>query len=134
MAVRLVAVLLEGALVQLALAERADEVLRVELPVHGRDAPAHDRLTTGGAEGAAGRVVVRLAVGKAFVVEEVAGAERHAAFTTDKALGMPLLVQSADEAVQNRIGTGATTRGKQLVIVTTAVDEAVLFVETLGIR
>lgn len=42
--VRLVILLLEGALVELLEAEGTDEVLRVELFGHGRDAAARDRL------------------------------------------------------------------------------------------
>ena len=44
MAVRLVVLLLEGALVQLLKAEGADEVLRVKLLEHGRDAAPRDWL------------------------------------------------------------------------------------------
>ena len=43
-AVRLVILLLEGALVQLLQAERADKVLRVKLLEHGRDAAPRDWL------------------------------------------------------------------------------------------
>ena len=43
-AVRLVVLLLEGALVQLLQAESADKVLRVKLLEHGRDAAPRDRL------------------------------------------------------------------------------------------
>lgn len=50
MTVRLVVLLLEGALVQLSQAEGADEVLRVVLAEHGRDAAPRDRLVAPGAQ------------------------------------------------------------------------------------
>ncbi len=49
-AVRLVVLLLEGALVQLLQAECADEVLRVELLLHGGDAAACDGLAAASAQ------------------------------------------------------------------------------------
>lgn len=48
--VRLVVLLLEGALVELLEAEGTDEVLRVELLSHGGDAAACDGLLAAGAE------------------------------------------------------------------------------------
>ena len=53
-------------------AEGAEEVLRVELAEHGRDAAAGDGLVAAGAERAPHGVVVRLAVGQTVVLEEVA--------------------------------------------------------------
>ena len=76
MAVRLVALLLEGALVHLLQAEGANEVFRVELPEHGRDASAGNGLVASGAEGASEGVEVGLAVRPALVLEEVAVDER----------------------------------------------------------
>lgn len=70
MAVRLIVLLLEGALVELPEAEGADEVLRVELAEHGGDAAAGDGLVAARAEGAAFAVVVGLAVWLPFVLEE----------------------------------------------------------------
>lgn len=70
MAVRLIVLLLEGALVELPEAEGADEVLRVELAEHGGDAAAGDGLVAARAEGAALAVVVGLAVWLPFVLEE----------------------------------------------------------------
>jgi len=48
MAVRFIILLLECALVELTLTERADKMLRVVLAVHGRDAAASDWLVTAG--------------------------------------------------------------------------------------
>lgn len=79
MAVRLIVLLLERALVQLLQAERADEVLRMELAEHGRDAPARYRLVAAGAQRPALRVVVRLAVGLALVVEKRTAVKRLSA-------------------------------------------------------
>ena len=56
-------------------AEGAEEVLRVELAEHGGDAAAGDGLVAAGAERAAHRVVVRLAVRQPVVLEEVAAHE-----------------------------------------------------------
>ncbi len=72
MTVRLLLVLLEGALVQLLQTEDAGKVLRVELLKHGGDAPTGDRLPTGGTQGAALVVVVRLAEGLTLNVEVIA--------------------------------------------------------------
>ena len=54
----------------MALAVRADEVLRVILAVHGRDAAAGHRLVARDAQRAAQCVEVCLAVRQAFVVIE----------------------------------------------------------------
>ena len=75
MAVRLVALLLEGALVQLLQTEGANEVFRVELPEHGRDAATGNGLVASGAEGAAQGVEVGLAVRLALVLKEVSVGE-----------------------------------------------------------
>jgi len=50
LAVWLVVLLLEGALVELVLAVRADKVLRVVLPIHGRHAAACHRPVASDAE------------------------------------------------------------------------------------
>lgn len=79
LAVGLVVLLLEGALVELLEAEGADKVLRVELLAHGGDAAARDGLLAAGAQRAAPLVVVRLAVRLAVMVEEAAVDERREA-------------------------------------------------------
>lgn len=71
-AVRLVVLLFEGALVELLEAEGAHKVLRVKLLAHGGDAAAGDRFLAAGAQGAAALVVMGLAVRLAVVVEEAA--------------------------------------------------------------
>lgn len=78
--VRLVVLLLEGALVELLEAEGAHEVLRVELLGHGGDAAARDGLLAAGAQRAAPLVVVHLAVGLPVVLEEAAVDEGREAF------------------------------------------------------
>ena len=77
MTVRLLILLLERAFIELLQTEGADEVLRVELFVHGGDAAARDRLLAAGAQRAAFSVVVRLAVREAVVVVEACRTERH---------------------------------------------------------
>ena len=77
--VRLVVLLLEGALVELLEAEGADEVLGVELLGHGGDAAARDGLLAARAQRAPPLVVVRLAVGLPLVLKEAAVDERREA-------------------------------------------------------
>jgi len=79
LAVGLVVLLLEGALVELLEAEGAHKVLRVELLGHGGDAAAGDGLLAAGAQGAAPLVVVALAVRLPVVLEEAAVDERREA-------------------------------------------------------
>ena len=62
----------ERALVQLLQAEGTDEVLRVELLAHRRDAAARNRLLAARTQRAPLGVVVGLTVGQALVVEELA--------------------------------------------------------------
>ena len=84
MTVRLLVLLLKRSFIELLQAERADEVFRVELFVHGGDTAACDWLVTAGAEGAAACVVVGLTVRHAFVVEKTGGAKWHTAFLQGK--------------------------------------------------
>lgn len=70
--VRLLLVLLEGALVQLLQTEDTSKVLWVKLLKHGRYAATGDRLATGGTQGSALVVVVRLAEGLTFNVKVIA--------------------------------------------------------------
>ncbi len=77
LAIRVVAMLLEGTLVQQLEAEGTGEVLGVPLLAHGCDGFARDRLLTAGAKGATGGVVVDLAVGFSLVVVVVPTGERH---------------------------------------------------------
>lgn len=72
LAVGLVVLLLEGALVELPEAKGAHEVLGVELLGHGGDAAAGDGLLAAGAQRAAPLVVVHLAVGLPVVLKEAA--------------------------------------------------------------
>ena len=70
LAVGLVILLFEGALVELLEAEGKDKVLRVELLGHCCDAAACDGLLAARAEGPAALMVVALAVGLALVLKE----------------------------------------------------------------
>lgn len=78
--VRLVVLLLEGALVELLEAKGTDEVLRMELLGHGGDAAAGDGLLAAGAQRAAPLMVVNLTVGLPIVLEEAAVDEWREAF------------------------------------------------------
>lgn len=80
LAVGLVVLLFERALVELALAVRADEMLRMILAVHGRDAAAGHRLVTCDTERAAPRMEMCLAVRQTFVVVETLCTERCPTF------------------------------------------------------
>lgn len=70
MAVRLVILFLEGSLVELSKAKGTDEMFRMELSEHCRDASARYGLMTAGAQGATFAVVVSFAVRLTFVLEE----------------------------------------------------------------
>lgn len=83
-AIWLVVLLFEGALVQRLEAEHADEMLRMKLARHRGDAPAHDRPLAGRAERTAPRVEVLLAVRQAVVIEEASGIKRRVAFLKSK--------------------------------------------------
>lgn len=69
-AVWLVLLLLESALIQLLQAEGADEVFRVEFLEHGRDAASGDGFGAPGAQGSSLGMVVRLAVRQSLVIKE----------------------------------------------------------------
>jgi len=80
LAIRLVVLLLESALVQLALAVSAYEVLRMILAVHGSHAAASHRLVTSDTQRATSCVEVSLAVRQTFVVVKTLCTKRRAAF------------------------------------------------------
>lgn len=92
-AVRLVLLLFERALVELLEAEGTDKVLRVELTAHRGDAAAGDGALAAGAQGTTALMVVRLTEGQALVVEEAAINEGCVALPADEALWMPQCVQ-----------------------------------------
>lgn len=79
MAVRLVVLLLERALVQLLQTERAHEMFGMEFAEHCGDAPARYRFVAARAQRAPLQVVVGLAIRLALVVEERAADERLSA-------------------------------------------------------
>lgn len=129
-AVGLVILLLEGALIQLTQAEGTNKVFRVVFPEHGRDAAARDGLVAARAQRAPLGMVVRLAEGLALVVVEAATVERLPAITADKALWVPLAVQGRDVVLRDGSVAAATLGGEQLKVVITAVGLAILFVKT----
>ncbi len=102
MAIGLVTLLLEDALVELLEAKGADKVLNVVLAEHGGDALADDRLAARGAQRPALGVVVRLAVGHALVVVEGPANERLMAVPAHEALCVPLGVQPAKKRTERR--------------------------------
>ena len=77
LAVGVVPMLLEGALVQQLQAEGAGEVLGMKLLAHCSDTLAHDRLLAAGTERAAGSVVVDLTVGLTLVIKVVPTGKRN---------------------------------------------------------
>lgn len=72
MAVWLVVLLLEGALVKLLETEGTNKMLRVELLAHGCDAPACYRLLAAGAERTTSFMVVNLTVWLPIMLKETA--------------------------------------------------------------
>lgn len=80
LAVGLVILLLEGALVELLEAKGTDKVLRVELLGHGGDAAASNGLLATRAQGASPLVVVDLTVWLPIVLKEATIDERREAF------------------------------------------------------
>lgn len=129
-AVRLVVLLFERALVELLEAEGAHEVLRVELLAHGRDAAARDGLLAAGAQRAAALVVVGLAVRLALVVEEAAVYEGSEALPADEALGVPQRIEGRDVVLEDGPGAAATFGGKHVKVVLSAERLSILLVET----
>lgn len=93
MAVGLVILLLEGALVQLAQAEGADKVFWVVFSEHGRDAAARYGLVAARTQRAPLGMIVCLAERLALVVVEAATIEWLPAIAADKTLWVPLAVQ-----------------------------------------
>lgn len=94
MAVGLVVLFLEGALVQLLQAKRANKVFRMELAEHSSDAATCNGLVTTCTERSSFGMVVGLAVGKTLVVEERSPVEGLSAIPADEAFGVPLGVES----------------------------------------
>lgn len=131
LAVGLVVLLLEGALVQLLEAEGANKVFWVELLAHGCDAAAGDGLLAAGAQRAAPLVVMRLAVRLALVVKEAAIYEGREALPADEALGVPERVERGDVVLQDSSGTTAALWSKHVKVVLSAECLAVFLVETL---
>jgi hypothetical protein len=128
MTVGLVVLFLECAFVQLLEAEGADEVLRMKLPEHGRDAPTSDGLVATSTERASLQMVMRLAVRQAVQVEEAPGHERTSTFRTDEAIRMPLSVKCGDVIVSDWFIAASTLRREQVEVVLSTVRFSVLLV------
>lgn len=92
-AVRLVLLLFERALVQLLEAEGTDKVLRMELTAHSGDTATSDGALAARAQGTTALMVMRLTEGQALMVKEAAINEGCVALPTDEALWMPQCVQ-----------------------------------------
>lgn len=120
-AVRLLVLLLEGALVELLEAEGADKMLRVELPCHGCDAAAGDGLLAARTERAALLVVMDFTERAPGVLEEAAVHERGVAFPADKTFWVPQGVESRDVVLQDGLAAPLTAGGKELVKVLAAI-------------
>lgn len=127
--VRLVVLLLEGALVELLEAKGTDEVLRMELLGHGGDAAARDGLLAAGAQRAAPLMVVHLTVGLPIVLEEAAVDEWREALPAHKTLRMPQGVEGRDVVLQDCPGTAATLGSKHVEVILPAVGLAVFLME-----
>ena len=84
-AVGFVAVLLEGSLVELLEAKRADKVFGVKLAEHGGDAAAGDGLAAARARRPTHLVVVQFAVRRPFVLVKVAVSKRLLALSAGAA-------------------------------------------------
>jgi len=83
MTVRFVVLLLEGTLVELAVTERADKVLRMVLAIHSRDTATCYRLVTASTQRPALSMKVRLTVRKPIVLKKVTVTEWHTTFLHD---------------------------------------------------
>lgn len=131
MAVGLVVLLLECALVELFKAEGADEMLGVELLAHGGDAAAGDGFLTAGAERAASLVIMSLAVRLPFMLEETAVDKWSETLPADKTLRMPERVEGRDVVFQDGTSTAATFRGEHVKVILSTVRLSLLLMKTL---
>lgn len=129
-AVGLVILLFEGALIKLLEAEGAHKVLGVELLAHGCDAAAGDGLLAARAQRATALVVVSLAVWLAVVVKEAAIYKWREALPADKAFRVPERVKSRNVVLKDGTGTSTTFRGKHVKVILSAVRLSILLMET----
>ena len=93
MAIRLLSLLFEGALVQLLQAEGTDEMLWVKLFPHGGDASSGDRFLAAGAQRPSPRVIMNLAIGLTVVFEVASTGEGHETFSATEAFIVPLALE-----------------------------------------
>lgn len=131
MTVGLPVLLFEGALVELLEAIVADEMLGVELALHGGDAATRNGLVAACAQRASHRVVVDLAVRHAVVVKEVALVEWHSTVCTHEAFRMPLCIQRRDKVLHDGPIATTASRSKHVKVVIATVGPAVLLVKAV---
>lgn len=129
LAVRLVVLLLEGALVELLETEGTDEVLRMELLRHGGDTAASNGFLAARAQRATPLMVVHLTVRLPVVFKEAAVDKRREALPTHKALRVPKSVEGRDVVLQDGPCTASTLGCKHVKIILPTVGLAVLLME-----
>lgn len=132
--VRLVVLLLEGALVELLEAEGTDEMLRVELLGHGSNAAACDGLLAAGAQRTPPLMIVHLTVGLPIVLKEAAIDKRCEAFPAHKALRVPEGVEGRNVVLQDGPGTAATFGGEHVKVILPAIGLAIFLMEPFGTK
>lgn len=109
-------------------AEGADEVFRVPFLAKSIDRSARDGLLTASAAGAHLLVVMGLAIGQAFVLEERA-CEGFVTELAVEVLRMPLGAQCIHTVTKNRLIAGAAARREHLMEAAVAIRTAVALEE-----
>lgn len=99
------------------------------LAEHGSDATSCDGFAAASTKGAALGMVMSLAVGHPFVVEEGPSIERLAAVPAHETLWVPLGVEGRDVVLHDGGVAARTLGGKHVVVVLAAVGLSVAFVE-----
>jgi hypothetical protein len=92
MAIRLFAILLEGAFVELLEAEGADKVLGVEFAKHGGDTSSRDGFSASGTKRAFEGMEMGLAVRGSFMFKKVAISKWLTACQAHETIWMPLSI------------------------------------------
>jgi hypothetical protein len=128
--VGLVALLLEGPLVQLLETKAANKMLRMKLSEHGSNASPRYGLMAASTEGAPECMVVSFAVGMALVLEEGSVMEGGGALLAHKTTRVPLEVQGGDVVLGDGSMTSATLGGKLFKVANLAVCRITLLVKS----
>lgn len=131
MAVRVLTMLLEGALVEQLEAEGTVEVLRVPLLAHSSDAFASDWFLAAVAESSPGGMVVDFTVGLTLVLKVVPPWKGNSTNLAREAFWVPLGIDGCDEALHDGLVTATTARSKLLIVALSAECLAVFLVEPL---